>query len=103
MTDKDEHAAAPPLSDDGASPDKEPPATPVVSLEAAGAMAASMLQSDIDLVRQVSSFAGNQVFQVRFGDRVAFLKLAHEVELRSEVAVLQTLHQRGVPVPIVDA
>ena len=62
-----------------------------------------MLQSNIDDVRQVSSAAGNQVFRVRCGDRVAFLKVARELDLRREVAVLEALHKQDVPVPVIEA
>lgn len=74
-----------------------------MSIEEARAVAATLLQSNIDDVRPKSSFAGNQVFRIRCGDRVAFLKFAAELALRGEVAVLEMLSRRGVPVPIIDA
>lgn len=62
-----------------------------------------MLRSSLDDVRQVSSFAGNQVFRVRVGDDVAFLKLTADEDLRREVAVIEALRARGTPVPIIEA
>jgi aminoglycoside phosphotransferase (APT) family kinase protein len=51
----------------------------------------------------VPAFAGNQVFHVRRGALVAFLKLADGPDLRREVAVLEVLGPLGVPVPLIEA
>jgi Ser/Thr protein kinase RdoA (MazF antagonist) len=74
-----------------------------LSVDAARIVAARLLGSRVDDLRRVSSFAGNQVFRVCSGKRVAFLKLADGRDLRREVAVVESLRNRGVPVPVVEA
>jgi aminoglycoside phosphotransferase (APT) family kinase protein len=65
--------------------------------------AATILGSNIDEVREVACFAGNQVFRLQRGDRVAFLKYADRLDLEREVAVIEAVRERGVPVAAVEA
>jgi Ser/Thr protein kinase RdoA (MazF antagonist) len=62
---------------------------------------------EVASARQVSAFAGNQVFELRLRDRVAYLKLAQGADARRitgrEVAVLEYVRCRGVPAPTVEA
>ena len=66
-----------------------------------------LLGVDVVAARQVPAFAGNQVFELRLRDRLAYLKLARNVgayrDIRREVAVLEYVRARGVPGPAVEA
>jgi aminoglycoside phosphotransferase (APT) family kinase protein len=62
-----------------------------------------LLGSNVGDIRQVPSFAGNQVFRVRHADSVSYLKLAAVRDLRREVSVLGMLTSRGIGVPVVEA
>jgi|ERR1022692_728831 hygromycin-B 4-O-kinase len=66
-----------------------------------------LLGVDVVAARQLPAFAGNQVFELRLRDRVAYLKLARNAgahrNIRREVAVLEFVRARRVPVPAVEA
>lgn len=66
-----------------------------------------MLGWKVDDLRQVPSFAGNQVFKVHYLDRIAFLKLAVDPDAHSdlprEVAVLEALARHGIAAPRIEA
>ena len=79
------------------------PNTTALTLDAAGDVAAAILRSSVDEVREVACFAGNQVFRLRRGERVVFLKCADRLDLEREVAVIEAVRERGVPVPAVEA
>jgi Ser/Thr protein kinase RdoA (MazF antagonist) len=68
---------------------------------------ARLLKVEVVSARQLSGFAGNQVFELRLPDRVAFLKLAWGADASRrtgrEVAVLEYVRRRGVPAPTVEA
>jgi Ser/Thr protein kinase RdoA (MazF antagonist) len=68
---------------------------------------AALLGTDVLSARPVSAFAANQVFELQLPDRVAYLKIARNTDARTlterEVAVLEYVRRRGVPVPTVDA
>jgi Ser/Thr protein kinase RdoA (MazF antagonist) len=78
-----------------------------ISPEQAVTISARLLGAEVISARQVSAFAGNQVFELRLGDRAAYLKLAHGADARGitgrEVAVLEYVRRRGVPAPAVEA
>lgn len=72
------------------------PNTTALSLDAARTVAATILQSSIDEMREVPCFAGNQVFRLQRGERVAFLKCADRLDLEREVAVIEMVRERRV-------
>jgi Ser/Thr protein kinase RdoA (MazF antagonist) len=80
-----------------------------VPITAEQAMTAGELLLGVNVVaaRQLSSFAGNQVFELRLRDRLAYLKLGANAgtlgDLRREVAVVEYVRSRGVPAPAVEA
>jgi Ser/Thr protein kinase RdoA (MazF antagonist) len=65
------------------------------------------LDVDLGQVEAVSSFAGDQVFRISLAECVWYLKLAIAADARRdlqvEVAVLETVRGRGVPVPSISA
>jgi aminoglycoside phosphotransferase (APT) family kinase protein len=80
-----------------------------VPITADQAITAGELLLGINVVaaQQLSSFAGNQVFELRLRDRLAYLKLGANAEtlrdLRREVAVVGYVRSRGVLAPAVEA
>jgi Ser/Thr protein kinase RdoA (MazF antagonist) len=78
-----------------------------ISPEHAKTIGARLLGAGVVSARQVSAFAGNQVFELRLGDRAAYLKLAQGPDAPRltgrEVAVLEYVRRRGVPAPTVEA
>ena len=78
-----------------------------ISPEHAETIGARLLGAEIVSARQLSAFAGNQVFELRLRDRVAYLKLAQGADASRltgrEVAVLEYVRRRGVPAPAVEA
>ncbi|HEV2374611.1 MAG TPA: phosphotransferase [Streptosporangiaceae bacterium] len=74
-----------------------------LSTQAACDLAARMLGQAVDDAVEVPAFAGSQVFRIAGHGLVAFLKLADADDLRREVAVIELLGPRGVPVPVVEA
>ena len=78
-----------------------------ISPEQAETIGARLLGAEVTSAREVSAFAGNQVFELRLDDRVAYLKLAQGADARRatgrEVAVLEYVRRLGVPAPTVEA
>jgi Ser/Thr protein kinase RdoA (MazF antagonist) len=78
-----------------------------LAAEQAARVGQVLLGVDVAGARQLSAFAGDQVFELRIGDGVAYLKLAMDREahrdIPREVAVLDFVRARGVPVPAVVA
>jgi Ser/Thr protein kinase RdoA (MazF antagonist) len=78
-----------------------------ISPQHAETVGARLLGAEVVSAREVSAFAGNQVFELRLADRAAYLKLAQGADARRltgrEVAVLEYVRRRGVPAPTVEA
>jgi len=66
-------------------------------------LAAALLGSPVDSATQVPASAEHQVFRVERRGLIAFLKIASDVHVKPELAVLQLLAARGVPVPVIEA
>ncbi len=78
-----------------------------ISREEAVLIGAALLGVAVVSARPVSAFAGNQVLELQLPDRVVYLKIARNADARTitgrEVAVLEYVRRRGVPVPAVEA
>jgi aminoglycoside phosphotransferase (APT) family kinase protein len=78
-----------------------------ISPDQAVTIGARLLGAEVVSARQVSGFAGNQVFELRLPDRMAYLKLAWGADAPRltgrEVAVLGYVRRRGLPAPAVEA
>jgi aminoglycoside phosphotransferase (APT) family kinase protein len=57
----------------------------------------------VDSVSEVPASAEHQVFRIQCRGLIAFLKIATHVHVKPELAVLQLLAARGVPVPVIEA
>jgi aminoglycoside phosphotransferase (APT) family kinase protein len=76
---------------------------PALSAEAAREVAAALLGCPVNAATQVPASAEHQVFRIERDDVIAFLKVADAAHLKPELAVLQLLSGRGVPVPVIEA
>jgi aminoglycoside phosphotransferase (APT) family kinase protein len=66
-------------------------------------LAATLLGSPVESVSQVPASAEHQVFRIQRAGLISFLKVAQDVHIKPELAVLQLLASRGVPVPAIEA
>lgn len=66
-------------------------------------LAAALLGCPVESASQVPASAGHQVFRVQRRGLIALLKIAEDVHHEPELAVLQLLAARGVPVPVIEA
>jgi Ser/Thr protein kinase RdoA (MazF antagonist) len=76
---------------------------PALSAEAAREVAAALLGCPVHAATQVPASAEHQVFRIERDDVIAFLKVADAAHLKPELAVLQLLSGRGVPVAVIEA
>lgn len=78
-----------------------------ISAEQAMTAGEVLLGANVAAARELSAFAGNQVFELRLCDRLAYLKLARDAEagrdIGREVQVLEYVRGRGIPAPAVEA
>ena len=66
-------------------------------------LAAVLLGSPVESASQVPASAEHQVFRIQRRCLVAFLKIAEDVHIKPELAVLELLAARGVAVPVIEA
>jgi Ser/Thr protein kinase RdoA (MazF antagonist) len=71
--------------------------------EQATELAAALLGRPVASASQVPASAEHQVFRIQCRGLIAFLKIAEGVYIESELAVLELLAARGVPVPVIEA
>lgn len=74
-----------------------------LSARAARDLAARLSGRTADDAVEVPAFAGNQVFRIASGDQAVFLKLGEVADVQREIAVLELLGPRGIPVPAIEA
>jgi Ser/Thr protein kinase RdoA (MazF antagonist) len=74
-----------------------------VADDQAQVLAAALLGSPVESASQVPASAERQVFRIQRRGLIAYLKIAEDVNINTEVAVLQLLAARGMPVPVIEA